>query len=77
MSAKEQISLGVKNAAKPIVVELAKKNVLSLSKEIVPQVVSHTMNSLALRKSIPKKPGISKAFEHQLDDFISTEAASN
>ena len=34
MSAKEQIGLEVKNAAKPIVVELVKKNATSLSKEI-------------------------------------------
>ena len=45
-------------------VELAKKNVLALSK-----------NDLALLKSIPKEPGISKAF--QLDDSICIEAASN
>ena len=42
MSAKEQIGKEVQNAAKPIVVDLAKQNVLSLSKEIVPQVVNQS-----------------------------------
>ena len=65
----------VKNAAKPIVADLAKKNILSLSKVIVPQVFSHTMSDLALLKSVPKEPGISKAL--QFDDSISIEAASN
>ena len=62
MSAKEQIGLEVKNAAKPTVADLTKKNVLSLSKVIVPQVVSRTMRDLVLLKSVPIEPGISKAF---------------
>ena len=46
MSAKEQINLEVKNTAKPVVVELAKENVLSLSREIWPCFIKRDSISL-------------------------------
>ena len=39
MSAREQIGKEVQKAAKPVVADLAKQNVLSLSKEIIPLVL--------------------------------------
>ena len=77
MSAEEKINLKVKNTAKPIVVELAKENVLSSSREIVPQVVNNTISDFTLLKLIPKEPGISNAFDCIPDDSVSLEAASH
>ena len=47
-----------KRITKPIVVELAKHNLLSLSKGIEPQVVNHTMTKLSLLKSALKNQSI-------------------
>ena len=47
MPACEQISLEVKEAPQPIVHELAKQNVLSLSKEIIPATVKKSMFDFA------------------------------
>ena len=45
---KEEISMEVCKAVKPIVVDLAKQNVLSLSNDIVPQLVDKTVSDLSL-----------------------------
>ena len=66
ISAREQTGMEVKNTAKPIVVELAKKNVLSVSKEIVPQVVNRCMSKLSLLKTVPKESEISKPLSFSL-----------
>ena len=44
MSAREQIGKEVQKAEKPLVAVLAKQNLLSLSKEIIPLVVNQTIS---------------------------------
>ena len=56
---------------------MAKVNALSLLFTIVPQVVNNTMSDLGLLKSILKEAGMTKAFNCNLDDSSSLEAASN
>ena len=46
MSARKQINLEVKESAAPIVCNLAKQKVLSLSKEIVPAVAKELLNDV-------------------------------
>ena len=46
MSAHKQISLEVKDTAKPIVFTSAKQSVLSLSKAIVPAAVKESLNDI-------------------------------
>ena len=71
MSAREQIGKEVQKAVKPLVADLAKQNVLSLSKEIVPLVVNQTKSKLSLMKTIPKDPEISNVLEFLPGDVSS------
>ena len=57
--------------------DLAKQNVLSLSKEIVPQMVDQSINELYLLRAIPNEPAPSKKLEVQSGNAISMECASN
>ena len=66
MSAKEQIGKEVQSTAKPIVVDLSKQTVLSLSKEIVPRVFQQYITDLSLLKSIPNEPETLEKLELQL-----------
>ena len=66
MSTREQIGKEVQKAAKPVVADLAKHNVLSLSEEIVPLVVNQTMSELPLQKTIPKEQETSNISESPL-----------
>ena len=52
MSACKQINLEMKESAEPVVHDLAKQKVLSLSKEIVPASVNKSLNNfIELQKS--------------------------
>ena len=78
LSAKEQIGMEVRKAIKSIVADLAKKNVLSLSKEIVPQVVDMTISDISLLKSISHlNQFFSTVLDWDSDSFITMECASN
>ena len=65
MSAKEQIGMEVRSAAKPIVLALAKDYVLSLSKEIVPQAIKQSITDLSSLKTVPGQPVTSESLEFQ------------
>ena len=77
MSAKEQVRKGVRSATKPIIVDLAKRNVLSLSIEIVSQIDNQTFTELSLLKPISNEPETSKKLKFQSGNVISMECASN
>ena len=77
MSAREQIGREVQKEAKPLGVDLAKHNVLSLSQETVRHVVNQTMSDLSLLKAISKEQDTSDVLEFHPDDLISIESACN
>ena len=70
MAVREQIGKEVQSTAKPIVVHLSRQAVLSLSKEIVPQVLQQSIIDLALLKPIPNAPDTLEKLELQSGEVI-------
>ena len=78
MSAREQINLEVKESAKPIVHDLAKQKVLSLSKEIVPAFIKESLNDfIELQKTSDKDKKKGLSISGLLSEFVSEDCAKS
>ena len=77
MSAQKQLNLEVKESAKPIVHDLAKQKVLSLSKDIVPAVVKEPLNDCIELQKTSDKDKMFSSMSGLLSEFVSEDCAKN
>ena len=77
MSARKQISMEVKDTAKPIVLNLAKQNVLSLLKGIVPAAVKESLNDILHIQQVPDNDKFLSSLSGVSSDSVPVECAKS